>query len=88
MTFRIFVAGAAAALTLTMGMAVAGPGESGHSHRSFAAGEPGNPNGNTIYAGTLDDTAQFKPVMAIMTKFKPDWVVLPEGLTIYEGMPG
>jgi hypothetical protein len=26
--------------------------------------------------------------MAIMTKFKPDWVVLPEGLTIYEGMPG
>lgn len=50
-------------------------------------GAPGNPNGNTIYAGTLDDTAQFKPTMAIMTKFKPDWVILPEGLTLFEGMP-
>mgnify|MGYP003585560266 CR=1 FL=1 len=37
------VAGAAAALALSMGMAVAGPGETGHSHRSFEAGEPGNP---------------------------------------------
>ncbi len=50
-------------------------------------GEPGNPNGNTIYAGTLDDTSLFKPVMAIMTKFKPDWVILPEGLKTFEGMP-
>jgi hypothetical protein len=49
-------------------------------------GEPGNPNGNTIYAGTLDDTSLFKPVMAIMTKFKPDWVILPPGLTTFEGM--
>jgi hypothetical protein len=51
-------------------------------------GEPGNPNGNTIYAGTLDDTSLFKPTMAIMTKFKPDWVILPPGLTTFEGMPG
>ena len=50
-------------------------------------GEPGNPNGNTIYAGTLDDTSQFNPAMAIMTKFKPDWVILPKGLQIFEGMP-
>lgn len=50
-------------------------------------GEPGNPNGNTIYAGTLDDTSQFKPVMAIMTKFKPNWVILPEGIKTFEGMP-
>jgi hypothetical protein len=50
-------------------------------------GEPGNPNGNTIYAGTLDDTSQFKPAMAIMTRFKPDWVILPPGLQIFEGMP-
>ncbi|HWD48784.1 MAG TPA: GFA family protein [Rhizomicrobium sp.] len=51
-------------------------------------GEPSNPNGNTIYAGTLDDTPLFKPTMAIMTKFKPDWVILPSGLTTFEGMPG
>jgi hypothetical protein len=50
-------------------------------------GEPGNPNGNTIYAGTLDDTSLFTPAMAIMTKFKPDWVILPEGLKTFEGMP-
>ena len=50
-------------------------------------GEPNNPNGNTIYAGTLDDTSLFKPTMAIMTKFKPDWVILPPGLTEFETMP-
>ena len=50
-------------------------------------GEPGHVRGNTIYAGTLDDTSQFKPAMAIMTKFKPDWVILPEGIPQFEGMP-
>jgi hypothetical protein len=50
-------------------------------------GEPGNPHGNTVYAGTLDDTSLFKPTMAIMTKFKPDWVILPPGLTMFEAMP-
>ena len=50
-------------------------------------GEPGNPNGNTVYAGTLDDTALFRPSMAIMTKFKPDWVILPPGITQFEAMP-
>ncbi|MBS0276028.1 MAG: GFA family protein [Proteobacteria bacterium] len=50
-------------------------------------GAPGNPNGNTLYAGTLDDTAIFQPAMAIMTKFKPDWVLLPDGLKMFEGMP-
>jgi hypothetical protein len=50
-------------------------------------GEPGHPHGNTIYAGTLDDTSQFKPAMAIMTKFKPDWVILPPGIAQFEGMP-
>jgi hypothetical protein len=50
-------------------------------------GEPGHPGGNTIYAGTLDDTSLFRPTMAIMTKFKPDWVILPGGLRMFEGMP-
>ena len=50
-------------------------------------GAPGNLNGNTIYAGTLDDTSLFKPTMAIMTKFKPEWVILPDGLKMFQGMP-
>src|SRR4051812_24243432 len=42
---------------------------------------------HTIYAGTLDDPSLFKPVMAINTRYKPAWVVLPEGLAQFEGMP-
>lgn len=51
-------------------------------------GAPNNPHGNTVYAGTLDDTSLFKPTMAIMTKFKPDWVILPPAIQQFEGMPG
>ena len=43
---------------------------------------------HTVYAGTLDDLSQFKPKMAINTRFKPDWVILPPGLAVFEGMPG
>jgi uncharacterized cupredoxin-like copper-binding protein len=44
MTTRISaLVGAAAALTLATGLALAAPGEPGHSHKSFAAGEPGDP---------------------------------------------
>ena len=32
-----------AAATLTSSAALAGPGEAGHAHKSFAAGEPGDP---------------------------------------------
>lgn len=42
---------------------------------------------HTIYAGTLDNPALFKPTMAINTRFKPDWVVFPPGLDQFEGMP-
>lgn len=42
---------------------------------------------HTIYAGTLDDTSQFKPTMAINTRFKPDWVILPADLPQFAGMP-
>jgi hypothetical protein len=47
----------------------------------------GKDSAHTIYAGTLDDTSLFKPAMAINTRFKPDWVILPPGLTQFEGMP-
>ena len=42
---------------------------------------------HTIYAGSLDNASQFEPTMAIFTRCKPGWVVLPAGLTEYEGMP-
>jgi hypothetical protein len=42
---------------------------------------------HTIYAGTLDDALLFKPTMAINVKFKPGWVILPDGIPQFEGMP-
>jgi len=50
-------------------------------------GEIGNPRGHTVYAGSLDDPARFKPTMAIFLSQKADWVALPEGLTLFERMP-
>ena len=45
MKFRLStLMGAAAALALSTGLALAGPGEPGHSHKAFAAGEPGDPS--------------------------------------------
>ena len=43
MKFRLSTLMGAAALALSTGLALAGPGEPGHSHKSFAAGEPGDP---------------------------------------------
>jgi hypothetical protein len=43
---------------------------------------------HTIYAGALDDPAGFQPRIAIFGRDRPDWVVLPDGLTVFETMPG
>jgi len=43
---------------------------------------------HTIYAGSLDDPGIFKPTMAIFTRDRPDWVILPQGLQLFETMPG
>jgi len=50
-------------------------------------GEVGKSDGHTIYAGSLDDPALFKPSMAIFTRDKPDWVILPPGLVLFEALP-
>ena len=42
---------------------------------------------HTIYAGSLDDPAHFKPTLAIFVRDKPDWVAMPEGLIVFETMP-
>lgn len=42
---------------------------------------------HTIYAGSLDEPAAFHPAIAIFTRGRPDWAVLPAGLTAFPGMP-
>ena len=42
---------------------------------------------HTLYAGSLDDPAFFRPTMAIFNRDRPDWVLLPPGLTTFDTMP-
>ena len=42
---------------------------------------------HTIYAGALDDPGGFAPTVAIFGRDKPDWMVLPPGMTVFETMP-
>ncbi len=48
----------------------------------------GTDTSHTVYAGTLDDPAAFVPTVAIFTRAKPGWVILPPGLTLFATMPG
>ena len=50
-------------------------------------GDWGRDDTHTIYAGSLDDPALFRPRMAIFARDRPAWVPLPPGLEIYETMP-
>jgi len=47
----------------------------------------GDGAGHTIYAGSLDDPSLFKPSIAIFTRGRPEWAVIPEGLTVFERLP-
>jgi hypothetical protein len=51
-------------------------------------GVVGQSTSHTIYAGSLDDPSLFHPTIAIFTRDRPDWVVLPPGLKTFETMPG
>ena len=50
-------------------------------------GVQGTSDSFTIYAGSLDDPAGFKPQIAIFTAGRPDWAAIPAGLTVFEGLP-
>jgi hypothetical protein len=50
-------------------------------------GERGKDTEFTLYAGSLDDPSSFRPTMAIFTRNRPEWAVIPPGLEIFEGMP-
>jgi hypothetical protein len=44
----------------------------------------GKSESHTIYAGSLDDPSSFHPTMAIFTRGRPAWAVIPQGLEIFE----
>ena len=48
----------------------------------------GKDEAHTIYAGSLDDPSLFQPKIAIFAAGRPPWAVIPEGVTVYERMPG
>jgi hypothetical protein len=68
----------------------------GDSARNFCAvcgslvfgGVVGQDDAHTIYAGSLDDPSSFRPTIAIFTRGRPDWAVIPPGLTVFERAPG
>ena len=68
----------------------------GDATRNFCAvcgslvfgGVQGESDSFTIYAGSLDDPSGFEPKIAIFTAGRPDWAVVPDGLTMFEEMPG
>ena len=57
-------------------------------HSMVYGGQVGIDNVINIYAGTLDEPARFVPKIAIMTRGRPDWALIPEGLKVFEKMPG
>jgi hypothetical protein len=50
-------------------------------------GDVGKDTSLHIYAGTLDDASLFHPTIAIFTRGRPDWAVIPSGLKIFERSP-
>ncbi len=51
-------------------------------------GVVGTDHSHTIYAGSLDDPTLFRPAIAIFNRDRPDWALLPPGLTVFDTMPG
>jgi hypothetical protein len=51
-------------------------------------GEVGKACSHTIYAGSLDDPSSFRPRIAIFTRNRPEWAVIPPGLTVFDTVPG
>lgn len=50
-------------------------------------GVVGQDDSHTIYAGSLDDPALFHPTIAIFTRGRPAWAVIPPGLKTFERAP-
>jgi hypothetical protein len=50
-------------------------------------GRVGRDDSHTIYAGSLDEPDRFRPSVAIFTRGRPDWAVLPPGLKAFDALP-
>jgi hypothetical protein len=50
-------------------------------------GRVGRDDSHTIYAGSLDEPERFVPKVAIFTKGRPAWAVLPPKLKAYDTLP-
>jgi hypothetical protein len=50
-------------------------------------GRVGEDSSHTIYVGSLDDPSAFRPTIAIFTRGRPDWAIIPPNLTSFAGMP-
>jgi hypothetical protein len=50
-------------------------------------GEVGKVDSHTLYAGSLDDPSSFRPTIAIFTRDRPIWAVIPPELTVFETTP-
>ena len=48
----------------------------------------GQDSSHTIYAGSLDDPSGFEPTIAIFTRGRPEWALIPPGLAAFETFPG
>jgi hypothetical protein len=50
-------------------------------------GEVGLSDSFTIYAGSLDEPLAFHPTIAIFTRNRPPWAVIPPGMKTFDDMP-
>jgi hypothetical protein len=50
-------------------------------------GDVGQSEDFNIYAGSLDDPGQFQPRIAIFTRDRAPWALIPEGLKEFHTMP-
>jgi hypothetical protein len=50
-------------------------------------GVVGRDESHTVYAGSLDDPSLFHPRIAIFTRGRPAWAMVPAGLTAFEASP-
>jgi hypothetical protein len=51
-------------------------------HSLVFGGVRGESEWHTLYAGSLDEPQRFVPTVAIYTQGKPDWALIPPGLTV------
>jgi hypothetical protein len=50
-------------------------------------GVVGESTSHTVYAGSLDDPSSFQPKIAIFTRGRPPWALIPPELTVFEAGP-